>query len=142
MDTEYRDKIISAYGMHLEAKKSAFGRESDLPYPKNLIRQALVEELATETNPKLIEVTEACFLCLEDFVSDDEYILVQRYECLLAQRDSILKSDGTKVMAFANDMADASTPMLAIMDRSVAHKKERMQQLAAIRAQRDGSRDK
>lgn len=144
MDTEYRDRIISAYGMHLEAtkSKSAFGRESDLPYPKNLIRQALAEELAFETIPELIEVTEAAFLSLEDFISDDDYLLVQRFEVLLAQRDNILKSEGDEVIAFANEMTDALSPAMAIMDRSLSQKRERMEQLVKIRALISGSRDK
>ena len=136
MDTETREKIVSAFGAHLEAKTLQFGRESDLPYPKELIRQALAEAIVYETNPKLMEAMESCFLFLEDFVSDEDFIIVQRYEHLLAQRHQLLKAEGAEVGAFAKEMADALSPMLAIMDRSLSLKNTGMQQLAKLRALR------
>jgi hypothetical protein len=136
MDAQTRDKVVSAFGAHLEAKKLQFARESDLPFPKEVIRQALAEAIVYETNPRLVEAIESCFLFLEDFVSDEEFIVVQRYEHLLAQRHQLLKAEGAEVRAIAKEMADALSSMTEILDRTLALKKTRMQQLTKLRALR------
>ncbi len=134
MDAEARIEIISAFGAHLEARKSAFGRESELPYPKELIRQALAEELTSPNMPKLIDAMESGFLLLEDFVSDPDYAVVQRYESVLAKRGELLNTERDAVRNFAKEATDASDPMLAIMDRCLSQKTARMQQLTKMRA--------
>ena len=138
MDAEVRFKIISAFGAHLEAMKSVLGCESKLPYPKELIRQALAEELASPTMPKLVDAMESSFLSLEDFVSDQEYAVVQRHERLLAQRGQLQNADGAVVKNYAKEAADALGAMLPIVDRCTSQKAARIQQLAQIRALRRG----
>ncbi len=136
MDAKARIEIISAFGAHLEAEKSTFGRESELPYPKELIREALVEEMVSPTTPKLVDAMESVFLLLEDFVSDEDYVIVQRFESVLSQRGQLLNAEGAAFTKLAKETADAFDPMRAIMDRCLSLKTARMQQLSEIRALR------
>ncbi len=70
MDVSLRQEIISAYGRLLQKKSSLLplGRESDLPFPKDLIRQAIAEELAEKQNEKLRHALKVAFAALESFV--------------------------------------------------------------------------
>lgn len=137
MDAAIRIEIISAFGAHLETKKSVFGRESELPYPKELIRQALAEELVCPTMPELVDVMEGGFLHLEEFVSDEESDIAQRYEQVLA-RGQLLKQSSDSVAAsdLAKETLEVSGPMLAVMKRTSSLQEARQQQLLKMRALR------
>jgi hypothetical protein len=137
MDAATRIEIISAFGQHLEARKSNFGRESELPYPKELVRQALSEELIRPTMPELIDAMEVGFVLLESFVSDAEYAVVQRFEQVVAQ-GQLLKQSGdiNATDAFVKEAKAASDPMLTIMKRTSSLEEARRQQLLKMRTLR------
>ena len=75
MDVSLRQEIISAYGRLLQKRSSLlpFGRESDLPFPKGLIRQAIAEELAEKQNEKLRHALKVAFAALESFVAAEGF---------------------------------------------------------------------
>lgn len=52
MDVIERKQIISAYGIILEARSNSIGQASDLPHAKEVILQALAEELQ---RPKVLK---------------------------------------------------------------------------------------
>lgn len=80
MDVNQRILIISAFGDVLENRKLPHGRESDLPFPKELIREALSQELLNPTYPEMLNAIEVGFLELEHFLPDEEYQIVEKWE--------------------------------------------------------------
>lgn len=137
MDAAIRHKIISAFGAHLETRKSVFGCESELPYPKEIVRQALAEELVGPTTPELVDAMEGFFLLLEDFVSDEEAAVAHRYDLFLA-RGLRLKQSGDIEAAgdLAREGTEVSGPYLALQNRTLLLVKARQQQLLKMRALR------
>ena len=79
---------------------------------------------------------EACFLFLEDFVSDEEYALAQGYDSLLAKRGQLINADSAAFLSYAKEMLTFEKPMQAIRDRCLSLQKVRMEQLNEIRALR------
>jgi len=77
MDDALRWKIISAYGAVLEKQGMRTGSESELPYPKNIIRRAIAEELIALTTPELRGALEGGYIGLENFLSPEEYEVVK-----------------------------------------------------------------
>ena len=90
-------EIIAAYGSILEKGESVFHRESDLPFPKEIFRQALAEELVNGTDAKWVQKPlevafsnfkqnslEVAFLTLEFFLPDDEFQLCNQMHSVLA----------------------------------------------------------
>ncbi len=141
MDADTRIAIISAFGAHLEQKKMQFGRETELPYPKELIRQALAEELVVPTMPQLVNAMEAAFLHLEDYVSDHEYEIARLYEEVLSRGQRL--KDPTNAAAavdLANGIGKVSGPMLELMKRTSNIQSSRHSQLLKLRALRTGEK--
>lgn len=80
MDSNQRIEIIAAYGDVLENRTFSVGRESDLPFPKQLIREALSEELLNPTYPEMLNALEVGFVELESFLPEEQYLLVTQFE--------------------------------------------------------------
>jgi len=79
VDADRRRDIISAYGQVLENRRLIVGREKDLPFPKDLIRQALAEELLENQEGTLRNALEVGFLELESFLPDQEFELMKAF---------------------------------------------------------------
>jgi hypothetical protein len=60
-------KIINAYGKAMMDKKSQFGELSDLPYPKTLIKEAIVHGIRVGDNPRFREQLKAAYIALSDW---------------------------------------------------------------------------
>lgn len=58
---------------------SGVGPESKLPFPKDIIRRAIVESLLEEKDREQWNLLSGSYIMLEDFVSDEEYNLVQSF---------------------------------------------------------------
>lgn len=80
LDCEYRLEIISAYGRVLEQCASAVEPEAALPYPKELIRQAIYDELAENPETDLREHLEIAFVRLESFLPSEEFEIVHNFK--------------------------------------------------------------
>lgn len=144
MDPRKRVEIISAFGAVLEKGKSLVGRESDLPFPKELIRLAMAEELVNPTFclsgyslPETLGVMEASFIMLESFVSDEEHLQVQRYELVLQSAQQLKDSnDKTSVLEVVKALAEVDNAAIQVLNRVNKLTEARSQQLAQIRALR------
>ena len=81
MDEKERWEIIESFGNVLE-KISPFtvGLESDLLFPKNLIRLAIVQQFFNETNPDTKEWLKTGLILTDSFLSTEDYKIVKDFE--------------------------------------------------------------
>ena len=62
ISTTQRIDIITAYGKILENRKYTVGRTSDLPFSKEVIRKAIVQELLNPTYKSFLRDMETAYL--------------------------------------------------------------------------------
>jgi hypothetical protein len=80
ISTTQRIDIITAYGKILENRKYTAGRTSDLPFSKEVIRKAIVQELLNPTYKSFLRDMETAYLELETFICEREFEIVKKYE--------------------------------------------------------------
>ena len=73
MESKERKDIISSYGTTLVKYQMSIKSEKVLPYPKSVIRRAIIEELLYTTDSKDWDVLESGFVLLEEFVPQEEF---------------------------------------------------------------------
>src|SRR2546425_288127 len=79
MDSDRRKEIIAAFGSAVERLNGMLALESDLPYPKSLIRRAIVQQYFEEgVDDKTVGFLGAGLMWLENFLPDNEAALVQK----------------------------------------------------------------
>lgn len=130
--------IIKSYGKVLGDKKGTYGRESDLPYSKELIRKAIVMELLTNTekDEKITNALETSYLCLEDFLSDDEFKSAQPFYGAMGNAYEKIKG-GIQVdpVEMAQSMIKEDGGKSIIMDGKVSKRRHvRLQQLQKLKS--------
>jgi hypothetical protein len=81
MDEKKRWEIIESFGKVLE-KISPFtvGLESDLLFPKNLIRLAIVQQFFNETDPEIKERLKTGLILTDSFLPMDEFKIFKDIE--------------------------------------------------------------
>lgn len=72
--------IFTEYLKILESRKYTAGRAIDLPFPKEIIRKAIVQELLNPTHKSLRHDMEAAYLELETFICEKDFEIVKKYE--------------------------------------------------------------
>jgi hypothetical protein len=92
LGAEQRWEIISGYSLVLEKCSSSVEKESDLPFPKNLIRKAIYEELTENPDGELRSHLEIAFVQLESFLPPEEYKVVQDFELASRLAQEMAKS--------------------------------------------------
>lgn len=75
-----RANIITEYNKVLENRKYTVGKASDLPFSKELIRKAIVQELLNPTYKSQIHAMETAYLELETFVCEKEFEVIKKHE--------------------------------------------------------------
>jgi hypothetical protein len=60
-------KIINAYGKAIMDRKWQYGELSDLPYPKERIKQAIIHGIREGDDPKFREQLKAAYVTLADW---------------------------------------------------------------------------
>jgi len=75
-----RTYILKEYNKVLENRKYTVDRASNLPFPKEVIRKAIIQELLNPTYKSLIHDMEAAYLELETFVCEKEFKIIKKYE--------------------------------------------------------------
>ena len=134
MNAEQRIVVISAFGALLEKGKSLVGRELDLPFPKELIRQALSEELTNPTLPIPMDALETGFLELESFVIEEDFQIIQQFEKAMAEAPQLgPEASQEAVLRSARRLSEVSDPAIAILNRITALQESRMNQIKQIR---------
>lgn len=92
LDSKRRREIIAEYGRILKKHSSCIERETDLPFPKDLIRQAIYEELLENPENELTSHLEIAFAQLEAFLPDHEYHIMQQFKLTGNFAESLAKS--------------------------------------------------
>ena len=82
MDDKKRQEIIDSFGKALEKiYPHTVGLDSDLPFPKNLIRLAIVEQFFFfETDPAIKDWLKAGLLLLDNFLPLEDLKVVKEME--------------------------------------------------------------
>ncbi len=100
---EQRSRIICAYLQVLEEMRGPIGMDSELPCPKEQIREAIFCELADDPGGDLQRWLEIAYVLLESFIPCEEYRVIEDFKaaCRCAQQiadmgdpTSILRSAG------------------------------------------------
>ena len=138
MDSTRRMEIIFAYGVALENRQFPVGRETDLPFPKDLISEALSQELLSPSNPEMLNPLGVAFLGLESFISEDEYKIVIQYEQTIASAQKVAKEEGLEsVRELVTKMADIAGGVQTIQQTIAQRYEERLAQLQKMRQLRE-----
>jgi hypothetical protein len=113
-------KIVSEYRKLLDDRRYSVGKESDLPFSKDVIRKALVSEFIELKSKSLIREIENAYLELETFISDREFEIIRRYEESVLDKKKMRKNRPviTKVLP------EYSEIQRKILDRQKARLKE------------------
>ncbi len=105
---ERMSRIISAYLLVLEDMKGPIAVDSELPYPKERIGQAILQELADDPENDLRRQLEIAYVRLESFIPYDEYRVIEDFKdvSLRAQEIADMR-DPTSILRSARIMSNA-----------------------------------
>jgi len=136
MSRERRLEIIAAYFRVLDQMRTSIGVESDLPYPKETIRLAILQELAESSGPdsKSLEIG---YVQLEAFISLAEHRILEDFKnaCRLAQ-DVVEKGNPATIMISAGIMRNVEGDRaVKIQERISERMRERLRQVEEIAAE-------
>jgi hypothetical protein len=81
-----RANIIIEYNKILENRRYTAGRAGDLPFQKEIIRKAIVQELLNPTYKSLKHDMETAYLELETFICEREFEIIKKYEQDIASK--------------------------------------------------------
>ena len=136
MDDKLRQNIIRAYGLVLERHYSfTVGPESKLPFPKDLIRRAIVEAFLEETDPDQRNTLEHGYIELEAFLPDEEFELVQACHTALFSLEPLEKSSNPEDHERARQIVEQlpSRRFKEIQENISKRMSERLKDLQALR---------
>ncbi len=77
---EHRSGIICAYLQVLEEMRGPIGVDSELPCPKEQIREAIFRELADDPEGDLRRWLEIAYVLLESFIPYEEYRVIEDFK--------------------------------------------------------------
>jgi hypothetical protein len=93
----------------LDKCSTPVAREADLPYPKELIRRAVREELSENPDFEMRSYLELAFVQLECFLSPEEFKVVHDFKRASALAQELAKSgDPRDIMASGGILSTAS----------------------------------
>ncbi len=102
MSAKQRSDVISSYEQLLERYATPMARETDLPYPKALIRRAICDELRENPDSEMRSYLEIAFVQLECFLPPEEFNVVHDFKRAGALAQELAKSgDPRDVVASA-----------------------------------------
>jgi hypothetical protein len=103
---ELRWRIVSAYLRVLEDMKGPIAVDTELPFPKELIGQAILQELADDPESDLRRQLEIAYVQLESFIPYEEYRVIEDFKnaSLRAQRIADM-GDPTSILRSARIMS-------------------------------------
>lgn len=125
MDAKRRATILDRYGALLEANPYSVGRLGDLPFGKELIRRALLEELLNNSDSQLQSQLRIAIISLDAFVSDDDFELVSRHEAAMKKTSKTMADEGPRATLSAPE-ASTWEPYVQILGRVHAEQEETM----------------
>ena len=116
-----RADIITEYNKVLKDRKYTAGRVADLPFPKELIRKAIVQEILNPTYKPLMHNLDTAYLELETFICEEGFEIIKKYE-----RGATSKKTSPVV---SQGMSQYAEIRQKILDRQ----KKRMEELRRLR---------
>lgn len=129
-----RTEVLAAFKNTLQNRRLSVGRESELPYPKELISHALCEELVHPTDPETLDALEVSLSELESFLPDEEFELVCQYEEAFANADRLMKKgDAESIQQAGSLIAGVPKEAREIRQKIIQRQKERIEQIRNIR---------
>ena len=126
MSAHQRARIIAAYEAVLNDRSSTVGRESALPFSKDRIRQAILEELK-ETSPENVDALEVGYLELESFVRDDDFEAVVAFEKAVARARALMVSGDPK--RAAQRISEAPQRARQVQQEIITRQEQRLREL-------------
>ncbi len=105
---ERKWRIISAYLRVLEDMKGPIAVDSELPCPKELIGQAILQELADDPEGDLRRQLEIAYVRLESFIPLEEYRVIEDFKDISLRAQEIADMrDPTSILRSARIMGNA-----------------------------------
>jgi hypothetical protein len=92
MSAANRGEVITRYGQLLEKYSAPVGRETELPYSKEMIRQAICEELSENPHSEVRSFLEIAFVQLECFLPPEEFKVVHDFKRVSVIAQEVAKS--------------------------------------------------
>jgi len=146
-DENYRRGILTKYEELIANRKIVFGRKSDLPLFRHLIRWAIITELINFPSEERRNALGARLVELESFLSDKDYEKVESFFAIIDKGGLLLKElekehgiehvikhakEHGEVEELVRKFADAESA-IEIMHEISERMKERHNQLNALR---------
>ncbi len=130
-----RRQIIAAYGRTLKKYASSVERESILPYPKDLIRQAIHEELQENPETELSHHLEIGFAQLEAFLPEREYRILQEFKAAGKMAETLAQSgDPEDIIKSARFLRKVKGDRAVRIQEKISQKmRARLKEIRAIR---------
>jgi hypothetical protein len=126
MDSEFRWKVISSYGRVLERCSSPVERECQLPFPKDIIRRAICQELFQNVDPDLRNHLEVAYAQLESFVPPEEFEVIQDFKLASSLAQEIAKSgEPSDIIASARILKKAKGDKAVKIAETISEKTRR-----------------
>lgn len=94
MDAKRRADILDRYGAILESNPYSVGRLRDLPFEKQLIQRALLDELLNSEDEQFRGQVKIALMSLEMFVSDEEFAVVSKHEAAMKETSRKMENEG------------------------------------------------
>ncbi|SPJ14797.1 hypothetical protein SBDP2_1900002 [Syntrophobacter sp. SbD2] len=104
---EQRSRIICAYLQVLEEMRGPIGMDSELPCPKEQIREAIFCELANDPGGDTQHWLEIAYVLLESFIPCDEYRVIEDFKA---------------ASCFAQQIADMGDPTSILRSAGIIRK--------------------
>jgi len=133
MSAEQRREVISRYEQLLEKYSAPVARAADLPYPKELIRRAIREELSENPDFEMRSYLEIAFVQLECFLPPEEFNVVHDFKRASALAQELAKSgDPRDIVASAGILSKVKGDKAVRILEKISRKIRR--RIAEIRA--------
>jgi hypothetical protein len=133
MSAEQRGEVISRYEQLLEKYTTPVAREADLPFPKEMIRRAIRDELSENPDFEMRSYLEIAFVQLECFLSPEEFKVVHDFKRASALAQELAKSgDPRDIVASADILSKVKGDKAVRILEKISRKIRR--RIAEIRA--------
>gem|GEM_PF-4984242 len=129
-----RREIISAYALVLGKCGCSVARESDLPCPKDLIGQAICEEIVENPDIEVRNRLRIAYVLLESFLSAEEWNAIECFKLTSTLAQEMAASGRPEdIVASARILkAIRGERAVGIQEKIWEMKKQRMKQLALL----------
>jgi hypothetical protein len=129
-----RQQIITSYLNTLECLKSPIRSESELPFPKQDIQSAIVEELLLHPDSDLRGHLEVAYAEIESFIPVEEYELLQRFKETCSHAEQLAERGAPKDIVAGSRLMDRipGEEAVGVLERTSKAMRERLEIIRSI----------